>query len=29
MTLHELLERRFGVDEEEFAAALEDFADRA
>lgn len=28
MTLHELLERRFGVDEEEFAAALEDFADR-
>jgi hypothetical protein len=29
MTLHELLERRFGVNEEEFAAALEDFADRA
>lgn len=28
MTLHELLERRFGVDEDEFAAALEDFADR-
>ena len=28
MTLHELLERRFGVEEEEFAAALEDFADR-
>ena len=28
-TLHELLERRFGVDEEEFAAALEEFADRA
>ena len=28
MTLHELLERRFGVNEEEFAAALEDFADR-
>ena len=29
MTLHELLERRFGVNEEDFAAALEDFADRA
>lgn len=29
MTLHELLERRFGVTEEEFAAALEEFADRA
>ena len=29
MTLHELLERRFGVDEEEVAAALEEFADRA
>lgn len=29
MTLHELLERRFGVNEEEFAAALEEFADRA
>lgn len=29
MTLHELLERRFGIDEEEFAAALEEFADRA
>lgn len=28
MTLHELLERRFGVKEEAFAAALEDFADR-
>ncbi|MGI8807894.1 MAG: hypothetical protein ACR2KK_08655 [Acidimicrobiales bacterium] len=28
MTLHELLERRFGVNAEEFAAALEDFADR-
>jgi hypothetical protein len=26
--LHELLERRFGVDETEFAAALEEFADR-
>lgn len=29
MTLQELLERRFGVDEAEFAAALENFADRA
>ena len=29
MSLHELLERRFGVDEDEFAAALEEFADRA
>ncbi len=29
MTLHELLERRFGVDEDDFAAALEEFADRA
>lgn len=29
MTLHELLERRFGVNEKEFAAALEEFADRA
>lgn len=29
MPLHDLLERRFGVDEDEFAAALEDFADRA
>jgi hypothetical protein len=28
LTLHELLERRFGVEEEEFAAALEEFADR-
>lgn len=28
MSLHELLERRFGVDEDEFAAALEEFADR-
>lgn len=28
MTLHELLERRFGVEEEDFAAALEEFADR-
>ncbi len=28
-TLHELLERRFGVDEEAFAEALEEFADRA
>jgi len=28
MSLHELLERRFGVDEEEFAAALAAFADR-
>ncbi len=27
--LHDLLERRFGVDEDEFAAALEEFADRA
>ncbi len=27
MPLQELLERRFGVDEDEFAAALEDFAD--
>ena len=25
MTLHELLERRFGVNEEDFAAALEEF----
>ena len=29
MPLHEVLERRFGVDEEEFAAALVEFADRA
>ena len=29
MTLRELLERRFGVDEEDFAAALEEFADRS
>ncbi len=29
LTLHELLERRFGVEEEDFAAALEEFADRA
>lgn len=29
MTLHEVLERRFGVDEGEFAAALVEFADRA
>lgn len=28
-SLHELLERRFGVDEDEFAAALNEFADRA
>lgn len=28
MPLHELLERRFGVDKDEFAAALEEFADR-
>jgi len=27
--LHELLERRFGVSEDQFAAALEDFTDRA
>lgn len=27
--LHELIERRFGVDEDEFAAALVEFADRA
>lgn len=29
MPLHEVLERRFGVDEAEFAAALVEFADRA
>ncbi|MGH9245321.1 MAG: hypothetical protein ACRD29_13590 [Acidimicrobiales bacterium] len=29
MPLHEVLERRFGVDEDEFAAALVEFADRA
>ena len=29
MPLHELLERRFGVGEDDFAAALEEFADRA
>jgi hypothetical protein len=29
MPLHEFLERRFGVDEGEFVAALADFADRA
>ncbi len=29
MPLHEVLERRFGVDENDFAAALVDFADRA
>lgn len=29
MPLHEVLERRFGVDEDDFAAALVDFADRA
>ncbi len=29
MTLHELLERRFGVDESDFASALAEFADRA
>ncbi len=29
MPLHDVLERRFGVDEEEFAAALVEFADRA
>jgi hypothetical protein len=29
MALHEVLERRFGVDEDEFAAALVEFADRA
>src|SRR4051812_1655264 len=29
MPLHEVLERRFGVDEEEFTAALVEFADRA
>lgn len=29
MPLHEVLERRFGVDEDEFAAALIEFADRA
>jgi hypothetical protein len=28
MPLHEVLERRFGVDEDEFAAALVEFADR-
>jgi hypothetical protein len=29
MTLHEVLERRFGVDEDEFTAALVEFVDRA
>lgn len=29
MPLHEVLERRFGVDEDDFTAALVDFADRA
>lgn len=29
VSLHEVLERRFGVDEDEFAAALVDFSDRA
>lgn len=29
MPLHEVLERRFGVDEEEFTAALVEFVDRA
>ncbi len=29
MPLHEVLERRFGVDEDEFTAALIDFVDRA
>jgi hypothetical protein len=29
MPLHEILERRFGVDQKEFAAALVEFADRA
>ncbi|HEV2071326.1 MAG TPA: hypothetical protein VGR26_16165 [Acidimicrobiales bacterium] len=29
MSLHEVLERRFGVDEDDFTAALVDFADRA
>ena len=29
MPLHEVLERRFGVDEDDFAAALVDFADRS
>lgn len=29
MSLRELLERRFGVDEQEFASALQEFADRA
>lgn len=29
MELRELLDKRFGVDEQEFAAALEEFADRA
>lgn len=28
LALHDLLERRFGIDEDEFAAALLDFADR-
>jgi len=29
LQLHDVLEQRFGVDEEDFAAALVDFADRA